>query len=65
MGDLTSLNDSPAERLEEIGTLLTGALRRLLRGKSSAFPGEFGESSLHFTPDQSGHANPVSPEVTA
>ena len=65
MGDLTSPNDSPAERLEEIGTLLTGALLRLLRGKSSAFPGEFGESSLHKSPDQSGHAKPVSTEVDA
>jgi hypothetical protein len=63
MGDLTSPNDSPAERLEEIGTLLTGALLRLLRGKSSAFPGEFGESLLHISPGQSGDAPVCSAEV--
>ena len=63
MGDLTSPSDSPAERLEEIGTLLTGALLRLLRGKSSAFPGEFGESLLHISPGQSGDAPVCSAEV--
>jgi hypothetical protein len=63
---MTEINrvDSP-ERLEEIGAVLADALMRLRHSKSSAFPGEFGESSLHFTPDQSSDANPVSPEVTA
>jgi hypothetical protein len=56
---------TPSERLAEIGGLLAEALMRLQIRKSSVFAGEFGESSLHFTPDQSGHANPVSPEVTA
>jgi hypothetical protein len=55
----------PSERLAEIGGLLAAALMRLQIRKSSVFAGEFGESSLHFTPDQSGDANPVSPEVTA
>jgi hypothetical protein len=63
MGDLTSPNDSPAERLEEIGALLAGALLRFLRGKSSAFPGEFGESLLHISPGQSGDAPVCSAEV--
>ena len=55
----------PGERLAEIGGLLADALMRLQIRKSSVFPGEIGESSLHFTPDQSGHAKPVSPEVDA
>jgi hypothetical protein len=54
-----------SERLAEIGGLLAAALKRLQIRKSSVFAGEIGESSLHFTPDQSGHANLVSPEVTA
>ena len=53
------------QRLTEIGALLAQALMRLQSRKSSVFPGEIGESSLHFTPDQSGHAKPVSPEVEA
>ena len=53
------------QRLTEIGALLAQALMRLQSRKSSVFPGEIGESSLHFTPDQSGHANPVSSEVAA
>jgi hypothetical protein len=53
------------DRLTEIGGLLAEALMRLQSRKSSVFPGEIGESSLHFMPDQSGHAKPVSPEVNA
>ena len=64
MGDLTLSDDLPDEWLEEIGALLAEALMRLLRGKSSAFPGEIGESSLHFTPDQSSDAPPCSAEVS-
>jgi hypothetical protein len=56
---------APSERLAEIGGLLAQALMRLRIRKSSVFPSETGETSLHFMPDQSGHANPVSPEVTA
>jgi hypothetical protein len=52
-----------ADRLTEIGELLAQALMRLRRGKSSAFAGEFGESSLHISPDQSGDAPPCSPEA--
>jgi hypothetical protein len=52
----------PCERLAEIGGLLAEALMRLQSRKSSAFPGEFGESSLHFTPDQSSDAPPCSAE---
>jgi hypothetical protein len=53
----------PDERLAEIGALLSEALMRLQSRKSSVFPGEFGESSLHFTPDQSGDAPTVSAKV--
>jgi hypothetical protein len=53
------------QRLTEIGALLAQALMRLQIRQSSAFVADSGESSLHFTPDQSGDANPVSPEVTA
>jgi hypothetical protein len=63
MGDLTLSDDLPDEWLEEIGALLAEALMRLRRGKSSAFAGEFGESSLHISPDQSGDAPPCSPEA--
>jgi hypothetical protein len=53
------------ERLAEIGELLARGLTRLHNRQSSTFVGVDRESSLHFTPDQSGHANPVSPEVNA
>jgi DNA invertase Pin-like site-specific DNA recombinase len=42
------------QRLTEIGALLAQALMRLQIRQSSAFVADSGESSLHFTPDQSG-----------
>jgi hypothetical protein len=65
MNSAHPVDTKPSERIAEIGGLLAEALMRLQIRKSSVFAGEFGESSLHFMPDQSGHANPVSPEVTA
>ena len=65
MNGVNLSDGAPSERLAEIGGLLADALMRLQIRKSSVFPGEIGESSLHFTPDQSGHAKPVSPEVDA
>ena len=65
MNGVNLSDGAPSERLAEIGGLLAEALTRLQSRKSSVFPGEIGESSLHFTPDQSGHAKPVSPEVDA
>jgi hypothetical protein len=50
---------SPDERLSEIGTLLAGAVTRLLSRKSSAFDASLGESSLHILLDQSVAADPV------
>jgi hypothetical protein len=59
-----TLSDSrPDERVAEIGALLAQALTRLHGRQSSAFIGESGESSLHFTPDQSGDAPSCSAEV--
>ena len=58
-----SVEQARADRLTEIGELLAQALMRLQSRKSSAILGEFGESSLHFTPDQSGDAPPCSAEV--
>jgi hypothetical protein len=59
-----SVEQAPADRLTEIGELLAQALMRLQSRKSSAILGEFGESSLHFTPDQSGDAEPCSAQVS-
>jgi hypothetical protein len=51
---IAARDSSLDERLPEIGTLLAGGLTRLQGRKSSAFAGSCGESSLHFSPDQSG-----------
>jgi hypothetical protein len=48
----------------EIAQLLATALLRLEARKSSRKPAEFGESSLHFSPDQSGGVPPYSPEAS-
>ena len=55
---------TPDERLVEIGALLAAALMRLGHSKSSAFPGEFGESSLHISRGQSGDGPICSAEVS-
>ena len=51
------------ERLTEIAEILATGLGRLEVRKSSQKPPYFGESSLHFTPDQSGDPPPCSAEV--
>jgi hypothetical protein len=51
------------ERLSEIAEILAAGLTRLAALKSSRKSAEFGESSLHSTPDQSGDAPPCSAEV--
>lgn len=51
------------ERLSEIAEILAAGLMRVEARKSSRKSAEFGESSLHFTPDQSGDAPPCSAEV--
>jgi hypothetical protein len=65
MNGVNLSDGTPSERLAEIGALLAQALMRLQTRQSSTFVAEAGESPLHFMVDQSGHANPVSPEVTA
>jgi hypothetical protein len=47
---------SAAERLDEIADILAAGLIRLSARKSSALSRDRGESSLDFSPDQSGHA---------
>jgi hypothetical protein len=49
--------------LDEIAEILTAGLQRLEAHKSSQKPPDLGESSLHFTPDQSGDPPPCSAEV--
>jgi len=50
--------------LTEIAEILAAGITRLEARKSSRKPAEFGESSLHFTPDQSGDARTYSAEVS-
>ena len=52
-----------SSHLAEIAELLAAGLRRLETRKSSRKPAEFGECSLHFSPDQSGGVPPCSAEV--
>jgi hypothetical protein len=51
-------------RLDEIAEILAAGLTRLGARKSSRKPAEFGESSLHFSPDQSGGVPPCSAEAS-
>jgi hypothetical protein len=52
----TETDSGGSDRLAEIGEILATALMRLNARKSSRKPPEFGESSLHFSPDQSADA---------
>ena len=47
---------SAEERIAEIGELLARGLVRLHARQSSPLSADLGESSVDFTPDQSGHA---------
>lgn len=49
---------SPMERRAELCRLLALGLVRLRARQSSELSARTGESSLHYTPDQSGHATP-------
>jgi hypothetical protein len=51
-------------RLNEIAEILAAGLTRLETRKSSRKPTEFGESSLHFSPNQSGGVPPHSDEAS-
>ena len=48
----------PMKRRAEICSILARGLVRLKARESIELLGENGESSLHFTADRSGHANP-------
>jgi hypothetical protein len=52
------------DHLTEIAEILAAGLTRLEARKSSRKPAEFGESSLHFPPDQSGDAPLCSAEAS-
>jgi hypothetical protein len=56
--------DPQNEHLIEIAEILAAGLTRLEARKSRQKPAEFGESSLHFSPDQSGGVPPYSPEAS-
>jgi len=47
---------TPAERRAELCRILALGLIRLMQRQSSELTDGIGESSLHFPPDQSGHA---------
>jgi hypothetical protein len=49
---------APEERVAEIGEILAAGLMRLEARKSSPISADCGDSSLHFSPDQSGAGSP-------
>jgi hypothetical protein len=51
------------ERIAEIAEILAAGLMRLSARKSSPKSADFGESSVDFSPHQSGHADPSSPDT--
>ena len=55
MNPLHPRHMTAAERLDEIADILVAGLIRLRARKSSALSRDRGESSLDFSPDQSGH----------
>jgi len=57
-------NEESTKRLDELGSILAAAHSRMNARKSSRKPADFGESSLHFSPDQSGGVPPYSAEVS-
>jgi hypothetical protein len=57
------MTNQTLDHLTEIADILAAGLTRLAVRKSSRKPAEFGESSLHFSPDQSGGVPPYSPEA--
>jgi hypothetical protein len=53
-----------ADRIQEVAEILAIGLSRLETRKSSRKSADFGESLLHFTPDQSGDAPSRSAEAS-
>ena len=62
--DFAEDDPDASDRISEIAEILAAGLTRLEARKSSRKPAEFGESSLHFSPDQSGGVPPNSPEAS-
>jgi hypothetical protein len=62
--DFAEAAPTGAKRISEIAEILAVGLSRLEARKSSRKPTEFGESSLHFSPDQSGGVPPCSAEAS-
>jgi hypothetical protein len=62
--ETTALDPESNDRASEIAEILAAGLTRLEARKSSQKPAEFEESSLHFSPDQSGGVPPYSPEAS-
>ena len=62
-GLVTSMTRQTFDHLTEIADILAAGLTRLGLRKSSRKPADFGESSLHFSPVQSGGVPPYSPEA--
>ena len=58
MNPLDPRHMTAAERLDEIADILAAGLMRLRARKSSPLSHDPGESSLDFSPDQRGHADP-------
>jgi hypothetical protein len=56
MNPLSPFQMTPAERRAELCRILALGLVRLMQRQSSELSDRTGESSLHFPPDQSGHA---------
>ncbi len=60
----TETDPESCDQASEIAEILAAGLTRLEARKSSRKPTEFGESSLHFSPDQSGGVPPYSAEAS-
>jgi hypothetical protein len=56
---------TPSERLSELADILAAGLQRMRARKSSGISPDSGESPLHFSGHQSGHADPHSRESEA
>jgi hypothetical protein len=56
---LCDMNTKTQERITEVATILAEGLQRALARQSSGKAPESGESSLHISPDQSGHPTSI------
>jgi hypothetical protein len=61
---VTNMAKQTLDHLTEIAEILAAGFTRLKARKSSRKPAELGESSLHFSPDQSGGVAPYSAEAS-